>query len=111
MKKIAVPAEKDTLSPHFGHCEYFAVYEIENNQITGEVKLQPPAHQPGLYPKWLSENLVTDVIAGGMGQRAIELFNQNGINVYVGANIKSPKELVQDFLNGTLTTNANMCDH
>jgi len=54
---------------------------------------------------------VTDVIAGGMGQRAIGLFNQQKINVFVGAPIKSPKELASDLLTDSLETGANYCDH
>jgi predicted Fe-Mo cluster-binding NifX family protein len=68
-------------------------------------------HQPGLYPKWIAQHGVTDVIAGGMGQQAITLFNQQNINVFVGAPVKEPKLLVEDFLTGQLLLNANYCDH
>ncbi|MCK7542001.1 MAG: hypothetical protein MZV63_69485 [Marinilabiliales bacterium] len=37
----------------------------------------PRPHEPGLLPGWLAEKGVTDVIAGGMGQRAIGLFNSH----------------------------------
>jgi predicted Fe-Mo cluster-binding NifX family protein len=66
---------------------------------------------PGLYPKWVAQFGVTDVIAGGMGQNAITLFNQQKINVFVGAPIKTAEELVIDFLNNNLNLNANYCDH
>jgi hypothetical protein len=46
-----------------------------------------------------------------MGQRAIELFNQQKINVFVGAHIKSHKELANDLLNNSLVAGANYCDH
>jgi predicted Fe-Mo cluster-binding NifX family protein len=53
--------------------------------------ITPPPHELVLLPGWLAEKGVTDVIAGGNGQRAIGLFTQQKINVYVGAPIKSPK--------------------
>ena len=36
----------------------------------------PPEHRPGVYPRWVAALGVTDVIAGGIGQRAIDLFNE-----------------------------------
>ncbi len=112
MKKfIAVPLENGKLCAHFGHCEQFAIVEAEDTSVTNEILVTPPPHEPGLLPGWLAEKGVTDVIAGGMGQRAISLFNQQKINVFVGAPMKSPKELVNDLLSNNLVAGANYCDH
>jgi len=51
------------------------------------------------------------IIAGGMGQRALELFAAQGIVVHVGAAAETPEELVDAWLNGTLKTGGNVCDH
>lgn len=112
MKKIfAIPLENGLLCAHFGHCQQFAVIEVQDKQIVSFKEIVPPEHQPGLYPKWVAGFGTTDVIAGGMGQHAVNLFNEQKINVFVGAPIKNPKELVEDFLNETLSLNANYCDH
>ncbi len=112
MKKcIAVPIENGLLCSHFGHCEKFALIEVEENQIKTVTEITPPEHQPGLYPRWISQFGVTDVIAGGMGQQAISLFHQQKINVFVGAPVKSARELVDDFMADRLSLNANYCDH
>ncbi len=74
-------------------------------------KLVPPPHEPGILPKWIAEKGATDILAGGMGQKAIQIFNANKINVFVGAPQLNSKELVNGFLNGNLTFNANYCDH
>jgi len=71
----------------------------------------PPPHEPGLLPPWLGQRNVNVIIAGGMGQRALTLFAQNGIQVVTGATAGSPEELVMAYLNGTLQTGANVCDH
>lgn len=110
-KKIAIPLEDGVLCAHFGHCQTFAIVNVENNLITDIKEVVPPEHVPGLYPKWIAQFGVTDVIAGGMGQQAIMLFNQQNINAFVGAPIKASKELVLDFLENKLTLSANYCNH
>lgn len=112
MKKIlAFPTENGVLCSHFGHCEKFAIVEVENNIIIDIKELTPPEHVPGLYPRWVAQFGVTDVIAGGMGQQAIVLFNEQGINAFVGAPLKTPKELTNDFISGNLVLTANYCNH
>ncbi|HNX06932.1 MAG TPA: NifB/NifX family molybdenum-iron cluster-binding protein [Bacteroidales bacterium] len=111
IKKIAIPLENGVLCAHFGHCQTFAIVSVENNVITGIEEVIPPEHVPGLYPKWVASFGVTDVIAGGMGQQAIMLFNQQNINAFVGAPIKNAQELVADFLENKLQLNANYCNH
>jgi len=115
MSKVlyAIPAINGKLSPHFGHSENFVVVETENNVITNEFSLTPPEHVPGAYPKFLAEHGVNFVIAGGMGQRAVDIFTQNGITVIMGANSIEPKILVQAHLNDLLESGDNSCgsDH
>lgn len=96
-KRIAIPVEQGMLCDHFGHCEYFYVAEVENGAIVKEEEITPPEHQPGLYPAWVAGQGVSIVIAGGMGEKAKELFRQQKIELYVGATKKNPKELVLDF--------------
>ncbi len=111
--KIAIPLVNGRLSGHFGHCEQFAVIDVdaEAKEIKGKELLTPPGHEPGVLPKWLSEQSVKLIIAGGMGQRAQGLFTQNGIEVMVGAPDGDPDELVLQYLNGQLACGQNICDH
>jgi len=108
---IAIPTVNGQLCAHFGHCDQFAIVETSNGEIINEKWITPPPHEPGLLPRWLADQGITDVIAGGMGQRAIALFNQNMINVFVGAPTKQAKELVYEFLQKRLTLTANYCNH
>nr|WP_320000433.1 NifB/NifX family molybdenum-iron cluster-binding protein [uncultured Draconibacterium sp.] len=111
-KKIAVPVdESGILDGHFGHCKYFALLDVEDTTIVNEERLTPPPHEPGVLPKWLAEKGVTDVLAGGMGHKAIQIFNYNNVNVFVGAPQLSAGELVQGYLNETIEFTANYCDH
>jgi predicted Fe-Mo cluster-binding NifX family protein len=110
-KRIAIPLENGILCSHFGHCQQFAIIDTIDSSVSEVNMVTPPPHEPGLLPAWLAEKGVTDVIAGGMGQRAINLFNGQKINVFVGAQIKSHTELVNDLINNTLIAGANYCDH
>ena len=111
-RKIAIPVDQDgILDAHFGHSKFFALYTIEDNQIQKVEQLIPPPHEPGLLPRWLSEKGVSDIIAGGMGQKAIRLFNQFGLNALVGAPRASGKDLIENFLNNKLALQANYCNH
>jgi predicted Fe-Mo cluster-binding NifX family protein len=110
-KKIAIPMENGKLCAHFGHCEYFTIVSVENNEVKEMQEITPPEHQPGLYPRWVAGFGVTDVIAGGMGQKAIDLFLEQNINAFVGAPQNDAKSIVADFLADKLTLNANYCHH
>jgi predicted Fe-Mo cluster-binding NifX family protein len=112
IKKIAVPVdEKGILDAHFGHCKFIKIIDTKDDEIISEEKIIPPPHEPGLLPRWLAEKGVTDIIAGGMGRKAIQLFNQGGVNAFVGAPHVNAIELVKGHLNGTLNFTANYCNH
>lgn len=111
--KIAIPVENGQLCTHFGHCAEFAVYDIDPATKATRAKSMhvPPPHEPGVLPSWLHEQGANVIIAGGMGQRAQQLFTQNGIEVVMGAAPGPADAVVAAFLNGTLQTGANPCDH
>ncbi len=111
--KIAIPVADGRLCMHFGHCEQFAL--IEADRASGSMKepvyLDPPPHEPGVLPRWLHEQGANVIIAGGMGQRAQNLFAENGIDVVVGASSADPQAVAEAYLSGTLNTGDNVCDH
>lgn len=111
--RIAVPVVNGSLCMHFGHCEAFALVDIdpESQAITGQELVAAPPHAPGLLPPWLAEKGAEVVIAGGMGQRAQALFAQSGIEVVVGAPAAPPGQLARAYIDGTLQTGQNVCDH
>jgi len=111
--KVAVPTEKGVLCPHFGHCSEFTVFDVdrETKTIQQADTIPAPVHQPGLLPGWLAERGIEMVIAGGMGQRAIALFNAAEITVCTGALTSSPEDLVMEYLNESLQLTENTCDN
>ena len=111
--KIAVPTANGMMCAHFGHCEVFTIFDIdeENQEILDTQILHPPAHEPGALPQWLSEKGVDLIIAGGMGMRAQQFFQQYNIRVMVGAASQKPETLVLSYINGALHLGDNICDH
>jgi len=110
---IAIPLAQGKLSLHFGHCDQFAIFEIDDDskKVISRNDETPPAHAPGVLPQWLGGIGVNVIIAGGMGQRAQQLFAQNDIKVIVGASDSLPEELVSAYLDNKLETGDNICDH
>lgn len=111
--RIAIPLVNGKLSMHFGHCEHFALVDVDTaeKKIVRREDIEAPPHQPGLLPPWLAERDTAMIIASGMGQRAQGLFAEQGIQVVVGAPAETPERLVSDYLAGTLQVGENICDH
>ena len=111
--RIAIPLASGKLALHFGHCEAFALLDVDPGAGTllGREDVAAPPHQPGLLPLWLAERGAEVILAGGMGQRARELFAEQGIQVLVGASSETPERLVADYLAGALAAGENPCDH
>jgi predicted Fe-Mo cluster-binding NifX family protein len=111
--RIAIPMTNGKMSPHFGHCEKFALIDVDEaaKSIRERKEVDAPPHQPGLLPGWLREQGADMIIAGGMGHRARGFFAEMGIEVQVGAPSQDPEELVRSWLNGSLILGDNVCDH
>lgn len=109
--KIAIPVTDGILSSHFGHCEKFAIYSITDGIIINQELIIPPPHEPGSHPKFLSDLGCSVIIAGGMGERAQNLFAENNIKVLVGVADLPLEALVHKYIAGELQSGTNRCDH
>lgn len=109
--RVAFPSNDGlTISSHFGHCDHFVVYNIANNEVASKEELPAPPHEPGVLPKFLGDNKVTAIICGGMGQRAIELFCEQEIDVILGASGKID-DILPAFISGQLESQGSACSH
>jgi len=111
--KIAIPFAEGKLAMHFGHCAAFALFQVDSKakKILKREDVVAPPHEPGLLPKWLAQLGANLIIAGGMGQRAQDLFKEQGIEVLIGIAAETPEKLVGDYLIGKLQSGENICDH
>jgi len=111
IKKIAFPtSDKVTVDAHFGHTKEFVIYTVKVTDVTETVYVGSPVHKPGLLPKFLAEQGVDVIIAGGMGQMAVDLFQRSGIDVVLGAKGRIDVNL-NEYLGGFLTSQGSVCDH
>jgi predicted Fe-Mo cluster-binding NifX family protein len=110
--KIAVPTEKGLLCPHFGRCQLFTIIDVDpqSKEIKNVETVIPPPHERGVFPKWLNELKCTHIITGGIGRRAINLFEQNGVHVVNGVSSVKPEDAVVAFLKDKLDMSDNPCN-
>ncbi len=108
MVKIAVASENEMVTEHFGHCKNFNIFEAENNQIVKNESIPNPGHKPGFLPNFLNDMGVNVVISGGMGGGAIDIFNEKGIEVIVGAS-GNAKAAAQAYLHDRLKSTGSVC--
>jgi predicted Fe-Mo cluster-binding NifX family protein len=83
----------------------------EQKKILNTRAVTPPEHVPGLFPRWVREQGAGVVIVGGIGQRAIALFTQQGITVRAGEPGATVESVVTAYLNGQLTATPEGCEH
>jgi predicted Fe-Mo cluster-binding NifX family protein len=111
--RIAISVESNnglesTVAQHFGRCPYFALVDLEGNEVKEINILENPffgGHQVGQVPGFIHEQGANVMLSGGMGGRAIQFFDQFGIDVATGAR-GTVKEAVTDYLAGNLSGSA-----
>lgn len=111
MKRIALPIEGENLCTHFGAAKEFIFLNIENGEIKKEETLPAPKHEPGVLPKWLIQENVTDVIAAGMGEKAIQILENGNVTAHTGVKADTIKNIVSKFIDGSLIVTFAKCTH
>ena len=111
--RYAIPVVDGKVATHFGHCEHFALFNVDEagSTIVRREIITSPGHQPGLLPAWLAEEGVSVVIARGMGSRAQSLFRESRIEVVINTLEDDPETVLLDYLKGVLETGDDVCDH
>lgn len=110
---IAIPADGSILSQHFGRCQSYHFFKVdpESKSILEEQVRIPPPHEPGVLPAWVSQMGADLVVTGGMGPRAVQLFQESGVEVLLGAPSIEVRQVVESYLDGSLKSGDSSCDH
>jgi len=109
--KIALPSYQSKVDEHFGHCEYFTVFTIDNeNKILAEENITPPAGCgcKSNIASILAQMGVTHMLAGNMGQGAVNVLAASGIQVLRGCS-GNVKEVAESWLTGKLIDSGLSC--
>jgi len=117
VKKIALACEDNEglngqISQHFGRCPSYIIVDVEGEEIKKADIISNPYydnHVPGMVPKFISEQGVNVMIAGGMGPRAIDMFSNFGIEVVTGA-IGNAGNVLKAYLQGEIS-GVEPCKH
>lgn len=107
--KIAVASEGRSISKHFGHCEHFYLFDVENNKVIRTETVANPGHRPGFLPNFLNDLGVDVIISGGMGGGAVRIFQDKNIQTIVGAD-GAVDVAVRKFLAGELQSTGTVCN-
>ena len=106
--KIAVASNGKDIWGHFGHCEFFNIYTVEEGKIISDESIPNPGHKPGFLPNFLADMGVNVIIAGGMGGGAVDIFNERNVEVVVGAE-GDARAAVESYLSGNLKSTGSVC--
>jgi predicted Fe-Mo cluster-binding NifX family protein len=108
--RILISAEDDRgldaqTSTHFGRCPYYTIVDLEGNDISSSGTVENPYynhHKPGQVPNFIKDQNANVIISGGMGQRAIQLFNDFEIEPITGAS-GNVRDALAEYLDGRLS--------
>jgi predicted Fe-Mo cluster-binding NifX family protein len=104
--KIAIPSKDNFVDDHFGHCQYYTIFTLkEDNSIDSKAILPSPE---GCGCKTniaaiLADMGVTVLLAGNMGEGAVSKLAEAGLFVYRGYTGQVEKVL-ESYLKGDLGT-------
>jgi len=113
MKKIAVPTRGNVVDDHFGHCEYYTVYSIDDdNRIIESSRLDSPqgCGCKSNIASVMEEMGITLMLAGNMGEGAFNKLSSHHIEVIRGCHGET-LQVVKDYLEGKLKDSTESCDH
>ena len=99
-----------TVGDHFGHCEKFVIFTVEDGKIVKKEIVVAPEHAPGVFPKFIADNQIDTVIIGTMGHRAYNMIQANGGEVLLGitGNIE---DVLATYLAENLKSQGTACQH
>ena len=108
--KVAVATQNNMVAGHFGKCEEYTIFDIENGKVINKQTLDTKENGHSKLPPYLKEHGVNVVICGGMGQGAYDALVSRDMKVFVGpqGNID---EVVEKLIQGKLETKEAGCSH
>lgn len=108
--KIALPSRGDIIDSHFGHCEYFTVFTVNESEIISQEIVPSPAGCgcKSNIASVLAEMGVSMMIAGNMGDGAVNVLNHSGIDVVRGCQ-GNVKDVALAWLSGSVTDSGDSC--
>jgi len=117
--KIAVATDDEmgldaVLSHHFGRCPYYIVVDVDDKEIKDVKAVKNPFYeshgQTGEVPNFIHSLGADVIIAGGMGPKAIGIFQQLGIQAVTGAS-GIVGDVIKSYIHGQIEGAVPCSDH
>jgi len=104
--RISVPSMgnkglEDMIGQHFGRVPTYTIWDSETEKV--EIVPNTSEHMggTGLPPELMNAHKVDIMLCSGLGQRAVKMFEELGIMVYVGA-MGTVKDTIEAWKRGEL---------
>lgn len=75
----------DTVGQHFGKVPYYTLYNTESKEVSVISNTSEHNGGTGLPPEIMAKESVDIMLCGGLGRKAVQMFDQYGIDVFIGA--------------------------
>lgn len=112
--KIAVPVTRQNqVDEHFGQCEFYNVFTVNDEGKIIETNIIPSVQGCGCksnIASVLAADGVTVMLAGGIGGGAINVLNNSGIDVVRGCS-GDASEVINQYVSGLVTDSGESCNH
>lgn len=110
--KIALPSRNNNIDDHFGHCEYYTIFTVDTQakKIIDSETLESPAGCgcKSNIASTLSDMGVKVLLAGNMGEGAVRVLSNAGIEVLRGCS-GNVKAVAEKWLEGSLIDSGDSC--
>ncbi len=110
--KIALPTRGNRIDEHFGHCEFYTIFTVENGEVLKKENLgsaQGCGCKSNIAAD-LQQMGVSLMLAGGIGAGAINVLAAHGIQVVRGCT-GDVDQAVNLYLKGELADSGESCNH
>jgi len=111
--KIAVPTRAYVVDDHFGHCEAYTIFTIDKNKNIEKIESFPSPKGCGCksnIASVLQQTGVTVMLAGNMGNGALNVLTNHNIKVYRGCS-GDVTAVVNKYLSEGITDSGKSCHH
>lgn len=110
--KIALPSRNNHIDDHFGHCEYFTIFTVDTKTkeiISSDIISSPVGCGcKSNIATTLAEMDVKVMLAGNMGEGAVSVLKNLGIEVLRGCS-GDIKTVASRWLEGSLFDSGDSC--
>ncbi|MCQ2220991.1 MAG: NifB/NifX family molybdenum-iron cluster-binding protein [Prevotella sp.] len=112
MIKNAIPTQDDVVDDHFGHCNHYTVFTVDNKSIISSERLDSPqgCGCKSNIVSVMQEMGITIMLAGNMGMGAFNKLSTHGINVVRGCH-GNIEDVLKAYLEGSIADSAESCSH